>query len=279
MPIANAEFHPLGWFVLRTPLLPFDRWIEWSNLSRAPFSAGSLNELERNYDLLKDGLKERLNAAVREALFLSSSSLSQAVEEWLSADAVRDESVESSVVAAFARMSGRPTPFGVSAGFSIGSIMVRTMLQVPAPDKEQRCTQIDVRYLMLLAERLFRSPEFKNRLTYHPSSCSWRVGKWLRILRPSMASGKRNYTTVNIEFTNVVNEALECARGGCSREGIVAYLCSDPSERWAAEEFVDELIESSALVPIGYPILTSDNPAREFIELLRHANEADAFAE
>jgi thiopeptide-type bacteriocin biosynthesis protein len=279
MSIPNTEFHPLGWFVLRTPLLSFDQWIEWSKLSEALPSGRSLDELERNYDRLKDGLKELLNAAVREALFLSSSSLGQGVEEWLCADAAHNESVESSVAAIFARMSGRATPFGVSAGFSLGLIKAGTMLQVPAHDKDQRCTQIDVRYLVLLAEQLFRSPEFKNQLTYHPSSCLWRVGKWLRVLRPSVANGRRDYTTVNVELTDGVKEALECARNGCSREEIIARLCSDPLERWAADEFVDELIESSVLVPVGCPFLTSDNPARQFIELLRRANGADVAAE
>jgi len=82
----NFEFEPSGFFVVRTPLLPWHELESWSEGLAAPAASKEGLSAALAADRLK--LRERLRAAVlrpevREAIFVASPNLEASVETWL----------------------------------------------------------------------------------------------------------------------------------------------------------------------------------------------------
>src|SRR5262245_41993525 len=106
---------PSGFFVLRSPLLPFDALQAWSS------NAGDRAELEsRLWSVWRQ-------PAVREAVFLASPELDFALTRAeTTANREATQRALRSFVAYFERMCARATPFGLFAGCSVGTFGPRS---------------------------------------------------------------------------------------------------------------------------------------------------------
>ncbi len=110
-------------FILRSPLFPFT-FIE-------SFVAGRdtpVAELKKVYE----------NPVVQEAIFLASPDLFNQMLEWLKGelkDAKKVERLHYGLMRYIIRMSARPTPFGLFAGFSTGQWAEETRMDLPPPNR------------------------------------------------------------------------------------------------------------------------------------------------
>src|SRR5262249_25422742 len=153
---------PAGFFALRTPLLPFSTLTEWSEGLRAP--TASEPDLEAALADDRTRLRERLFALAarpegREALFVASPSLDESLAVWLAEpESERGQKVERTVVRYLARMAGRPTPFGLFAGCSVGTLGAATRLLVEERARYGRHTRLDGDFLAALTEGVARDP-------------------------------------------------------------------------------------------------------------------------
>src|SRR5712691_11535538 len=115
---------PSGFFAFRTPLLPFDDFLAWSEGLEAEAALDDPALLEQALAADRAGLRGRLIALlgrslIRDALFIASPDLDESLEVWVrDPDSERGQRIERAVVRYFARMAGRPTPFGLFAGGS-----------------------------------------------------------------------------------------------------------------------------------------------------------------
>ncbi len=132
---AAREPRAAGFFVLRTPLLPLTAVTDWA---RGLEAAGRLDEPDFEDALAADRaqLRARLDglvtdAAFREALFLAAPTLAAATDQWRKdPDSDRGKRAENSLVAYLMRAAARPTPFGLFAGCTTGSIGQATRLRL-----------------------------------------------------------------------------------------------------------------------------------------------------
>jgi hypothetical protein len=103
----GQQFTPSGFFVLRTPLLPFEELAAWSEGLEAVGSLGDRQGLEAALERDQARLRARLLAAVsrpevREAVFLASPSLDEALEVWQKdPDSKQGRKLEPAVVSYF----------------------------------------------------------------------------------------------------------------------------------------------------------------------------------
>src|SRR5436190_13043556 len=154
---APSDFQPAGFFVLRTPLLPYDELLDWAEGLEAPRALGDLAELERALAADRARLRERLRAAVerpevRDALFIASPDLDANLERWLAdPDGERGRRAELALVRYFERMASRPTPFGLLAGCAVGTVADRTCLLLGGRSDYRRHTRLDMHFLYGLA--------------------------------------------------------------------------------------------------------------------------------
>jgi thiopeptide-type bacteriocin biosynthesis protein len=277
--LAAREFAAVGWFVLRTPLLPFDELVAWSDGLAAPAAlrhdvAERLEEaLARDRELLR----ARLQAAavrpdVREALLVASPSLDESIPVWLSSpDSERGLKVEGTLARYFARMAGRPTPFGLFAGCSFGRLGDHTRLAVADRGRYRRHTRLDMDYLCSLADQLRAREEVRADLTVRPSSSLYRAGARLRYAEARFDGRARTYHLVAVEPTPYLEATLARAERGVPASALArALVDDDPDVELAeAEGFIAELIDSQVLVGELEPAVTGPEPVHGMIAALR----------
>ena len=109
---------PSGFFVLRTPLLPFSHAVAWGADAEAAahLEDGTLDEaLARDRATLRRRLEDVVTGPeFRDAVFVASPSLEAAIDGWRKdPDGERGRSAEQALVAYFSRAAARPTPFEI----------------------------------------------------------------------------------------------------------------------------------------------------------------------
>ena len=125
----QLDFAPSGFFVFRTPLLPFEEVEQWSAGLAAPAAAAATagadstplaDALAADRALLRARLSNLLERPeVQEALFVASPSLADALDIWRrEPDGKKGQRAERALVRYFLRMAARATPFGLFSGCS-----------------------------------------------------------------------------------------------------------------------------------------------------------------
>jgi thiopeptide-type bacteriocin biosynthesis protein len=288
-PAPGGEFAPFGFVVARTPLLPFAELEAWGGGLAAPAALAAGADPDRLRAALDDDratLRRRLRAVVerpevREALYVASPSLVAGLEEWRrDPEGKKGQRAEQALVRYLVRMAGRPTPFGLFSGCSLGRIGERTALGLAERGSYRRHTRLDMDYLFGLAEELGRDPALRAALDYRPNSSLYRSGGRLRYAEAQQRDGARSYHLVAVTPDPFVERALERARGGAGAGELAAELvAADPDGEVAldeAEEFVGELIGSQLLVSDLAPLVTGGDALADLVARLRAQRAPEA---
>ncbi|WNG36530.1 Lanthionine biosynthesis protein LanB [Archangium minus] len=273
----ELPFSPSGFFVLRTPLLPFDELSRWGEGLEAPrFQPDSpelVQALRRDRLILRVRLGEILRRMeVREALFVASPALYESLGQWeRDPESERGEKVERSVVRYLARMTGRSTPFGLFAGYSVGALGERTRLRLAPRATYQRHTRLDMAYACMLSEALSRAPELRPHIPHRPNSSLYRASGRLRYAEARMVEKTRSYHLVAVEPTEYLEAMLTHASAGARPEALVRALVEmDPEISLPeATEYIDELINSQLLVSELSPSVTGAEAVPELLSQLQ----------
>ncbi|MFP2906595.1 lantibiotic dehydratase family protein [Pyxidicoccus sp. 3LFB2] len=249
-----------GFFVLRSPLLPFDTLLDWSE--------GASEDRALLRRRLAAGLAR---GELREALFLASPSMDEGLSEWLRApEGEWGQKVERALVRYWQRMAARATPFGLFAGGAVGLMGPGTRLTLKPRETYRRHTRLDMDYVSALTERLAREPALRAVLDYRPNSSLYRSAGKLRYAESHMTGRSRAYHLVAVEPTDYLEATLERARPGARLSALVHALTeADPHvTREEAEEYVGMLVDHQLLVPELPPRVTGPEPLDELLARL-----------
>ncbi|MGQ0505265.1 MAG: lantibiotic dehydratase, partial [Myxococcaceae bacterium] len=188
-----------GFFVLRTPLLPFEALsLPWRTLLRRP--------------------------EVMEALTLASPSLVASLPVLDSAPGTeRARKVERSLLRYLSRMAARPTPLGLLAGISVGRLGERTELRLPPLPQWVKHRRVDFDALDAAART--RALEQRDTMSFRPAQS-------LRIVESSVSATvldpeSRRYQTVSVEASSELLEALT-GDGGEYRDELIDAQLFEP---------------------------------------------------
>lgn len=251
-----AELRPAGFFVIRTPLLPFDEFLAWGAAAdRRAFLRGWAARPE-----------------VRDALFVASPDLEGSLDHWLAApESERGQKAERALVRYFARMSGRATPFGLFAGWGVGRTGEATRLAIAPRGAGRRHTRLDMDYLFALADALAHDPALRGTWRYLPNSSIYRAGGRLRYAEARVSGRLRTYHLVAVEPSDALEATLARASRGATAHALAAALAADDPEVTLDEaaEFVGELIDSQLLLPDIAPAVTGEEPIGRMVRQLR----------
>ncbi|MCA9025669.1 MAG: lantibiotic dehydratase [Planctomycetaceae bacterium] len=268
-PIATTDF-----FAFRAPLLPFQKFLDWSDGLQGP-SVGQDGDalehaLEADRTRLRDGLRKQLDdPLVREAIFLASPSLFDRLETWHSEpESKQGRKVERAIVRYFVRMAGRATPFGLFAGCAVGRIDTATHLTVPDRTTHRRHTRLDMEYVFQLAEALATSTQLRSELRFRPNSTLYRAAGRLRYAESRIVGNTRNHRLVVVDETDYLLATIERAGAGASLEALAAALVDDEITLEDAEAYLAELIDSQILVSELEPPVTGPEQISHLIEQL-----------
>jgi thiopeptide-type bacteriocin biosynthesis protein len=271
---AGQQFTPSGFFVLRTPLLPFEELAAWSEGLEAAGSIGDPRGLHEALERDRTRLRDRLLALVarpevREALFVASPSLDEALDVWQKEpDSNRGRKLEPAVVSYVSRAATRATPFGLFAGCTTGTIDTQTRLHLQARERYQPHSRLDMDYLWALAEAVERDPRLRRALTYEPNSSLYEAAGRLRLAETRLTATGRSYHLVAFDKSPYLTAALEQARGGAALQAVAGVLTDDEISQAEAEEYVHELVDNQLLVTDARPLVTGNDPVHALVATL-----------
>ena len=265
-----------GFFVLRTPLLPLGEWLSWGEGLRSPQASADGN-LEQALESDRQTLRERLRQIVarpevREALFVASPSLDESLDAWMrQPSSERGQKVERTLVRYFTRMCSRPTPFGLFAGCSVGTVADRTRLQIDPRTAYERHTRLDMDFLTALTQALGREAAAREAFAFFPNSSLYQAAGRLRYVESRLEGKARTYHLAAVEPTDYLLATLQRSAAGARLSELERGLCEADAEVSAeeAKEYVATLLDNQILVPdFGLPV-TGPEPAHRLIAQLR----------
>jgi class I lanthipeptide synthase len=248
-----------AFFVLRTPLLPFDTLLDWANAGPD-----------------EDALFAHLRAVaarpeVAEALALASADLSAALIEKPSEKP--SKKVLLALARYVARMSSRSTPFGLFAGCSVGILGETTNLALPPLSEYARRTDPGIELLLRVSDAL--DEETRQRAPLVPTSTRYELAGQLRYVEERGMDHPLRAARSGREL----RAALALAEQRLPAKELAAALAGElgaPVE--AAERYVGQLVANQILVPDIRPRPTADDPARDFAARLHAIGAPQAAA-
>jgi thiopeptide-type bacteriocin biosynthesis protein len=277
---------PSGFVAFRTPLLPFGVLTTWSEGLLAPTASDDQLEfaVARDHALLVERLRAIIaDTVIREALFVASPSLDDAIDAWLADPASeRARGVVEIVTRYLGRMCARCTPFGLFSGCSVAPLGKDTRMTLAPRADHLRHTRLDTHYLSALCEELGKLPEHRSSMCFRPSSGLFRSAGQLRYAEAHIdpETRERTYGLVSVESTPYLEATLEraaLARGSTPGELAQALVDEDVSLE-EARGYVDQLIDTQILVSDLAPPMTGLEPIDDVVSTLR-ATRSGAVAE
>lgn len=251
----TREHRSGGFFILRTPLLPFETLLDWAN-------AGPDEE-----KLLAHLRALAARPEVAEALALASADLSAALEEKPS------RKVLLALARYVVRMSSRSTPFGLFAGCSVGTVGETTDLELPPLTAYARRTDPGLELLLRVSDAL--DEETRQRAPLVPTSTRYELAGQLRYVEERGLEHPLRAARTGRELRT----ALALAAQRPAAKELAAALARElgaPAE--AAERYVGQLVANQILVPDIRPRPTADDPACDFAARLHAIGAPQAAA-
>jgi class I lanthipeptide synthase len=301
----RSLYQPLGWVLVRAPLLPVEAYLR---LGQNPIQENSLGSLlqdspgtlgqDPRHPLCRDAWQEPWagtsinetlpyllagDPAIAAAVAVGSPSLFDALQRsGLSGEGGARRAAK--LLRYLIRMSTRPTPYGLFAGVGIARWGPETTLSL-GPARPRTRTRPDMAWLLRLVFELEGRPEVRSRLRYlaNPHTVV-RAGRvFLRAPAPT-ADGAGPGPAVSVRATRAVTKVLDLARTPVSHERLVAELAAMPgATREKAESLVGELWRQTLLLTDLRPPLTETSPAeyliRRLAEIPAAATARDELAE
>jgi thiopeptide-type bacteriocin biosynthesis protein len=276
-------FSPCGFFVLRTPLLPFDELLAWGEGLEAASVVEEPARLGAACAADRVRLRQRLRGVfsrpeVREALFLASPDLEERFALWLQEpEGEQGPKVERALVRYFARMAGRATPFGLFAGCSVGTVGAESRLALAGRPGYRRHTRLDMDYLVLLTDALARAPELRRGLTFGVNTSLYPARGRLRFLEVRRNGKGWTHHQVAIETSEYLEATLARARAGASPAALTAALLERDAGATEedAKEYLGELLDNQVLVSELRPAVTGPEPVCGLAARLRNEGAGD----
>ena len=238
----RAQAEPTGFFVIRTPLLPLEELRAWSRGLRDRDDADARKILRTRMRALLE------RPEIEEAVYIASPTLHAAIGDWRAdPSSPRGRKAERSLVRYLARMCSRATPFGLLAGYSVGTIGDETTLHVPPRSTYRRRTRLDMSYLSAVAEAAETLPGFQEEARYFPNRTIYRAAGRLHYVERAAAEGRRK--VVAAAETPPLAATLDKAAEGARLEELVQTLVESGAPATRAREYVVALVEARALEP------------------------------
>ena len=281
-----------GFFVLRTPLLPFDEALLWSaDLKCAELyrQGADSNALEKAWhsDIanLRAYLQELLQRpAVIQALAIASPSLERALGIWTSdPESKKGIQAERAIVRYFMRMTGRPTPFGLFSGCSVGSVQLGRPTEIVLASNEQyrSASRLDFDYLFGLASAFRHDASFEPEMRYSCNSSLHRIANSWHYIESRFSESSRSHHLAKLicdeHLDNVLSFAQTEPRSFAELAAVIG-LCSgcEAVEPGEIRDYLRELIRNDIIVPNILPVLTGKSSLDSMLEELQKLPSAAA---
>lgn len=271
-----TKFKPSGFFVLRTPLLPINDFLALSPGLSFFQALRQENDLASAAASDRKLVRERLEKLtdrpeIKEALWLASPEFFEALSLWRSdPESDKGERLEHSLYRYVARMASRPTPFGLFAGCTLGSIAGHTRLEIGPRTTYYRRSRLDMEYLCNLADKVSSDPALHGLLSFRPNTSLYFAAGRYHHTQGYVENGARAYRLVATDPSPFLAATLERAASGATPCELASALVKDDPEIGIddAQRYLRQLIESQVLVSDLTPPITGPEPIEDMLAQL-----------
>ena len=220
-------------------------------------------------------LRYRRDDVLRQAVFVGSESLANALDTYDDLAPNKRERAERALVRYFSRACGRSTPYGLFAGVSLGTFAAGTDLRVGRREDARVLFEVDVPVIRTIVRRIEDVAAVRRSLRYQLNTTLYHAGDRYRYLMGAEAGENE---LVGIESSAEFETVLASARNHACFGDIVGSLEATGIPRDAAVGYVDEIIRAEILVSELAPALTGQSPIRRLAEQLSVLEGSSQFA-
>ncbi|MFN7774608.1 MAG: lantibiotic dehydratase family protein [Flavobacterium sp.] len=189
---------------------------------------------------------------ITEAIKIASPDLKTALDNWsnnptsLSDD--KKKSLEISFLKYLARISSRCTPFGLFAGCDVGTVADETKIVLSNKESFTRVTQFDMHFWIAMLQDFAKRKEVIEHLIYYPNNSIYSQGEFFRYVEYKYVAKKREHSISAIKKTELLNDLLQKAESGITVAKMISFLADEESEKEAALDYIQRLIDFQFLV-------------------------------
>lgn len=289
------------YFILRSPLLPVDDFIDLAKGCTAAaimLNKGSQNEAReafiRDCELVRQRLVQRTKEHLfRDALTVSSMSLVKSLDRWEESFlSRRGAATERGIFKYLTRATTRCTPFGLMAGVAAGRISDDTVtrLSLGNPAENRRHVRGDAQTLLTMAQLVALDSSCRRQHRYFTNSTLYATESRYRYYESPGNPFGAIRQLVSVGKSELVRRIVERAATGITwNELLTLITIYDPDiGEEEANDFLNELVSVQLLVPDIFPspfgkemlanlknriaLRTPNHPARQAVEELYRAS-------
>lgn len=231
-------YRPLNTFLFRTPYFP----------------VSAIAEFEKRYN----------SPVFNEMLQISSPDLCESINKG-------EKKAKFSAYRYYQRACTRPTPFGLFAGCSIGTLGSGfTKIQLLKQKEYKRITRLDMNYICALTKQVERDIVIREHLYYFLNSSIYSIGDHLRYVMYHYKNSKRIHQIKQVENNVYIQKVMTLAIRGALFAELAKALVNDEITIDESTGFIHELINAQILVSELEPTVTDVKPlARLILKLKR----------
>jgi len=268
--------------VVRTPLLPFQRFVE---LAGETSDAGVTESREQIAGRLHQAF---CDPVLSESLYVASRSLHERFSERLAAgSAETDRKLDRALMKYFGRMTSRCTPFGLLAGVSWAPISVvsdsrNSGFHLSGLAAYRRHCRVDMGVIARIGTSLLKDRTVRRKLGYFLNPTLYKRGARWCYVEARQSGEEYRFEMSAIESTPFLDQlihAVDSADGGTAAFDVIARCLATlvpGEENEQYESFVDQLIDNGLLLSTATPPLTAGDP---FPHILSSLDDPDIAGE
>ncbi|MBP2832396.1 lantibiotic dehydratase [Aquimarina sp. U1-2] len=216
-------------------------------------------QIDITWDLIQQVFAKKEN---REALFLGSPHIYQAMELWEKGEAFQTEddlkSLKCSLYKYVSRLSNRCTPFGLFATISAIDMASKTSINFEKAHLS-RFTKYDMYFLGSFLPILTKENTIRNVLKYYPNNSLYTVFDKYRYVEYYFKDNARYHKISEVAINEYLNKITTRAKEGAVLSDLVQELVSNDISEKEAIEFMNTLIDSQFLISELEFTLTGDD--------------------
>ncbi len=240
-------YDPLGWGIVRTPLLPVEAYSALSD----PSSSAAARWRSDAATLLPADPWVRLALAVGGGHLV----------ETLGDEDKKDADAPGKLLRYQIRMSTRPTPYGIFAGVALGKFAETTDVLIDASTSARRARP-DMEWLFSLVGELEARPEVRRQLRVMKHPAAFASSGRVFLADPTPLKDAAHLPVISIRESRAVSAALAHAKDYVQYQSLVENLCreleADPEK---VDKLLMELWRQGLLLTDLRPPLTDMHPA------------------
>src|SRR5579872_1577209 len=266
-------------FVLRTPIFSLDDFVHLT--AGIEETTDERPHATSREAILRQNLVTLLSRPMfREGLYLASPELWRSLESFLSGDTHPTAALESALIAYASRCFSIATPFGLFAGYSLGTVEPRTSLALETRDRDRRHTQLHADTLSAIVRTLQLA--LQRELDYCVNTSLYRDGPHIYYVQATGSNTDRRYDYVRVASTPPLVAVIDAARRRSSFETLVssAWAAKDAEGRRCFDRlddaiaFVRDLIVNDLLISTLVPPVTGEMPLNHLLAELGRIGQA-----